>query len=175
MEKLPSRLDVFVIEASVKEIRQALDEEYEWLLEESTAVQEQMLDSISQPVDAKRLKQLSRKLEHAYLEDMPTALRYKTPKVNRGVTQSLAKLDTTEEDEFMELLDLAGPKSQTTDNRPFTTEDKNFRIRSIKRPTTAAKLTKPVLHLRTSSTNGSNSKVARQLRNVVKQHREIPL
>jgi hypothetical protein len=63
MDRLPPRLDVSVIEATCKEIREALDEEYEWLLEEAGCIQATLLETIDQPDQAKSLKQLSRKLE----------------------------------------------------------------------------------------------------------------
>jgi hypothetical protein len=63
MDNLPPRLDVYVIEAACRDIREALDEEYEWLLEEAAGLQESLLETIDQPDQAKSLKQLSRKLE----------------------------------------------------------------------------------------------------------------
>lgn len=171
-------MDVFSLETLVQDLQNSLDEEYSALVSEASQLQQQVLSDAQKPKLSKDMHCFTKKLEKAYLMEIPRAVM--TPsrpkkKFSTSLAQNvtIVKKTYTEDDFFgldPELFD-----NIQVDFQEAAKETCKPKIRTISkpicRPPSPARLTQE--SLKSVESRGSSSRMARRLRNVINSHREL--
>jgi hypothetical protein len=170
-------MDVFSLETLVKDLQKSLDEEYAGLVSEASQLQQQVLSDAQRPKLSKDLHSFTKKLEKAYMTDIPRAVltpskpRRKLSTTKPQQSTPVIKKTYTEEDFFgldPELfdnikLDFSKPK-----------ETCKPKVRTISKPVFRPPSPAVSESMKSSElARTSTSRMARRLRSMINSHREL--
>lgn len=157
-EMLPANIDIFFIEDHLKQFHEALDQEFEYLIQKAKNIQEEILKQASKPTP-NEIKKFSKKLETAVLNDIHPAMFIRSKTIEKSVEskEESFKIEKVE-------LDFEIPAEEPKPNicKP--------RIRLIKKP---SRPSTPVhIEVPFKEPPPSRGKLARRLRGIVSDHKD---